>query len=79
MVPVKNLPVPKRPRDNLIVFILILTVATILAMVRRLTSKDVTVMTAAVVGLLAAWTLPAVALSLRLGLVSSAVRVIIHY
>lgn len=48
----ENLPVPKRPRDNLFVFISALTVVIILAVAGQPTSNDMTVITAAVVGLL---------------------------
>ena len=48
-------PVPPRDRTDLIAFILVLAVAVSLAMTGRLTSSDVTMMTAAVAGLLAAW------------------------
>lgn len=52
----ENLPVPKRPRDNLLVLISVLTVVIILAVVGQPTSSDMTVITAAVVGLLTSWT-----------------------
>jgi hypothetical protein len=49
-------PVPPGDRTDLIVYTLILAVVASLAMTGRLTSSNVTMTTAAVVALLAAWT-----------------------